>query len=133
MKPYKPPISTEKTPDDVCRIAVQLALSPRRSKSVREIAKLCNLGISTVRRHLKNLIAEGYAKRIRRGRGTRYLSSSPKEAAIERELARLRPTPEQLEKGMADIRDYLEEQRQRWLKNRRLLKLRNDARHRRVQ
>ena len=67
------PVSPEKSPDDVCRTAVQLSLS-RRGKSIRQIAERCDLGISTTRRHLRSLIAEGHAKQIGRGSGTKYLS-----------------------------------------------------------
>ena len=74
-------ISTEKTPDDVCRIAVRASLAPRRGKSISEIAKLCDLGLPTVRRHLKNLIKIGYAKQIGSGRGTKYLSARPGRSA----------------------------------------------------
>ena len=95
----QPPVSSDKTPDDVCRLAVRAALAPRRGKSVREIATKCDLGMNTTRRHLKNLIADGYAKRIGRGSGTKYLSSSPGK--------RSRPTPvatrEQIEQARQSI------------------------------
>ncbi len=125
MKPYKPPISTEKTPDDACRLAVRASLSPRRGKSIGQIAKLCDLGMNTVRRHLKNLLSIGYARKIGRGSGTKYLSSRPgsRAAAIQRELARINLTPEQIDKGIADIRAGLEEQRQRYLKRRKKMLL----------
>ena len=72
-----PYVSTEKTPDDVCRIAVRAALSSRRGKSIREIAELCDLGISATRRHLRNLIKMRYAQQVGCGRGTKYFELRP--------------------------------------------------------
>ena len=102
----KPPISPEKTPDDVCRTAVQLSLS-RRGKSIREIAKLCDLGISTTRRHLRSLIAEGHAKQIGCGRGTKYLSRRLREGPGRLGTPSTNPdqiTPGQKATPMADRR-----------------------------
>ncbi len=76
MKPSKPPLSNEKSPDDVCRLAVRACLSARKGKSVREIATKCDLGNNTTRRHLRNLIKMRYAKQVGRGTGTKYLSRS---------------------------------------------------------
>ena len=113
-----PPISTEKTPDDVCRIAVRASLSPRRGKSVREIADLCDLGMNTVRRHLKNLIKIGYAKRIGRGSGTKYLSSRIGRSARRKIQVVPNLTDEQADRLVAGARESMMNLINRWRRSR---------------
>lgn len=101
MKPDQPPVSTEKTPDDVCRIAVRASLSPRRGKSIRQIAELCDLGISTTKRHLRSLIEIGYAKQTGCGKGTKYLSRRLREGPGK--LGTPSTNPDQITPGQKPI------------------------------
>ena len=103
---HEPPISTEKTPDDVRRIAVRASLSPRRGKSVGEIAKMCDLSLNTVRRHLRNLIKIGYARQLGRGSGTKYLSSSPGKRS-RRTISVSREQIGQAEQALIEVRKHL--------------------------
>ncbi len=117
LTPGELPLASGKSPDDVCRIAVRASLAPRRGKSISEIAKLCDLGMNTVRRHLKNLIKVGYAKQIGSGRGTKYLSSRLGRSA-RREIQAPNLTDEQADRLADGARESMMKLINRWRRGR---------------
>ena len=109
LTPGELPLASEKTPDAVGRIVVRASLSPRRGKSIGEIAELCDLGISATRRHLENLIEMGCAKQTGSGQGAKYLSSREIEVNL---------TSDQADQMMEGIREHLLDTCHRWRRSR---------------